>query len=291
MKLATLAETDAGPMVARLRAETGLGPHKLYSGANRYHASTVLALQLDLGAAAGITTAQLPTDFCSAFLDRFQKLPSFLPGNGISDSFATALGSGSSIDLAEVMLEAILAIEHSINFSQHDLHTVSFAAIDRDAELPVLVWETSKPKISLQSAEIALCGVTELLNQSSANAANGDESRFGEALGTLRETVRRKRLAPATAMIRLEAAKRGIPCQTLGRQHLLLGEGCLQHHYYASMTDSTSIAAQKICSDKRQTNRRLSDLRLPVPRQLKVGTLDAAAEAAKKIGFPSKFGR
>lgn len=280
--------TASRPTTIPFRSRIRFGSNKLFSGANRYHGSTVIALQLDLGTSDGVTTAQLSPKFALRFLERFQFLPSFLPNNGISDDFIAAMHSSgeASVDLPQVLLEAILAVEHSVSFAQHDLGAIAFAAIDRDGDLPLLVWETSRPRISRQSAEIALSGVNELLNRNPGDDNVGDENPFAEALGTLRDRVKRKRLAPSTAVISLEAKNRGIPCQTLGRQHLLLGEGRLQHHFYASMTDSTSMAAQKICADKRQTNRRLSDLRLPTPSQMKVGTPDSALEAAGNIGFP-----
>jgi cyanophycin synthetase len=55
---------------------------------------------------------------------------------------------------------------------------------------------------------------------------------------------------------------------------------------YASMTDATSIVSQKLCINKRLTNLRLAELRLPVAKQLKVGTADGAHAASRKIGFP-----
>ena len=286
MKLLKSVQANANPAAVPIRAGISFSSSKLFSGANRYHSSTVVACQLKLGILAGVKTAHLLPEFGQQFLDRFQSLPSFLPDNGVSDEFKKSLFSREGVELEAILLEAILAVEHSVSFAQHDLDIITFAAIDQDADQPLLVWETSRSKVSLQAAEIALSGVNELLEQvPSENVAN-DENSFANALEALRERVRRRRLAPSTAVIRLEAGKRGIPCQTMGRQHLLLGEGRLQHNLYASMTDSTSMAAQKICADKRQTNSRLKDLRLPVPVQLKVGTPDSALKAAAKIGFP-----
>ena len=284
MKPETFVRADRPPVL--LRAGIRLGPGRVYSGANRYHATTVIACPVDLGILAGVTTAQMLPEFRSAFLARFRSLPSFLPDNGISDAFVSELGSAEGVDLARLLLEAVVAVEHSISFSRHELGAIGFAAIERDADRPLLLWETSQAKISRRSAEIALAGVNELLDQRAKKTGAGDEDSFAVALEALREKVRRRRLAPSTAAVRLEAEKRGIPCQTLRRQHLLLGEGRLQHHFFASMTDSTSMAAQKICADKRQTNHRLRDLRLPVPAQGKTGTPEQAIELAKKIGFP-----
>lgn len=288
MKLEKFNAPAAKPTAIPFQSRIRFGSNKLFSGANRYHDSTVITVHLDLGISEGIKKAQLSPKFASGFLERFQSLASFLPNNGISDEFITALHSSgdASVDLPQILLEAILAVEHSVSFAQHDLGAIDFAAIDRDGDLPLLVWETSRPRVSRMSAEIALSGVNELLNRKPGENNVGDENSFSETLGALLDRVKRKRLAPSTAIISLEAKNRGIPCQTLGRQHLLLGEGRLQHNFYASMTDSTSIAAQKICADKRQTNRRLSDLRLPAPSQIKVGTPDSAMEAAGNIGFP-----
>ena len=156
MKALKFPTADDEPPAAAIPAGIKLDHLKLYSGANRYHGSTVLTCELDFGTMAGIKTGQLGAEFGGAFLERFQSLPSFLPNNGISDSFASALRSGSDIDLVEVMLEAILAVEHTVSFAQHDLRCLDFAAIDRDGESPILIWETTRSKTSRLSAEVAL---------------------------------------------------------------------------------------------------------------------------------------
>jgi cyanophycin synthetase len=65
-----------------------------------------------------------------------------------------------------------------------------------------------------------------------------------------------------------------------------LGEGKLQHLLQSSTTEHTSFAATNFSTDKRLTSQRLSELRLPVPRNMRVATLEGAIAAAERLGYP-----
>ena len=64
------------------------------------------------------------------------------------------------------------------------------------------------------------------------------------------------------------------------------GHGRLQKRIQATVTSETRHIAVEIASDKEETNRILSDLGLPVPRQMTVKDEESAVRAARKLGHP-----
>ena len=283
INMSSVLEND---QVLFLGAPITLRSAQVLTGYNVYHPSTVIRQQVDFGVLSDVTSEVAGAQFAQAFLNRFLMLESFLPNNGFKDAFIERLQKSADVSFSEILLEAILAVEASIAFARHELSMIPYAAIRKQKNDTFLIWASFDPRLSREAAQVALLGLLEALPTQLQAPRGNVSSNFTSAYQKLRKSARRQRLAPSTAVIKLAASKRGIPCEALGRQHLLLGQGCLQHSIYASMTDTTSIAAQKICQDKHQTNRRLSELRLPVPRQIKVGSEKAALSAAKKLGAP-----
>lgn len=260
--------------------------NNIFTGCNIYHTSSVIKLRVDFGTLSEVTSALAGAKFPAAFLDRFGGLKSFVKKNGLKEDFITQLTSPEGVDFRTVLLQAILAVENSIAFAMHDLNTVTYAAIEKHKNYTDLIWECSVPKLSRHAAEVGLLGVLELLPKRYFSQLSKTSENFASAFSELQQLAHRRRLSPTTAVLKLAAKNRGLPCETLGRQHLLLGHGQAQHQLYSSMTSTTSITSQKICADKRLSSRRLAELRLPVPKQAKVGSAEAAHAAAAKVGFP-----
>jgi cyanophycin synthetase len=133
---------------------------------------------------------------------------------------------------------------------------------------------------------VALLGLLELLPRAYQPDTLQDNGDFETRMDAILKKVRRSRMAPSTAVAKLAATRRGFPCELMGQQYLVVGQGAKQKNLYASMTSTTPVTAQKICADKRQTNSRLKQLRLPVPNHSRVGSVYAAKKAAEKLGLP-----
>ena len=83
------------------------------------------------------------------------------------------------------------------------------------------------------------------------------------------------------------AEARDIPWVRLNDASLIqVGQGRYQKRIEAALTSQTSHTAVEIASDKELCTRLLSDLGLPVPKQLHVRDAEDAVEAANYIGFP-----
>ncbi|MGE0724601.1 MAG: hypothetical protein AB7O45_09505 [Alphaproteobacteria bacterium] len=74
--------------------------------------------------------------------------------------------------------------------------------------------------------------------------------------------------------------------QSAAPQALVFGEGRRRRRLGLTITDGTSHLGGEIAENKAQCVRLLAHHRMPVPRQRVVRTADAAAAAAREIGFP-----
>src|SRR4051794_11041243 len=99
--------------------------------------------------------------------------------------------------------------------------------------------------------------------------------------------AQRRALGPSTMALVRAAEERRIPWIRLNEQSLIqFGHGRFQQRIQATVTSRTPHIAVELASDKEETNRILSNLGLPVPRQRLVQTADDAVAAAEKIGYP-----
>jgi cyanophycin synthetase len=99
--------------------------------------------------------------------------------------------------------------------------------------------------------------------------------------------AQRRALGPSTASLVRAAEARGIPWLRLNDQSLVqLGHGKYQQRIQATVTGRTSHIAVELASDKEETNKILSTLGLPVPRQELVQSEGQAVRAARRIGHP-----
>jgi cyanophycin synthetase len=258
----------------------------IFAGCNFYYRRTVIRQRIEAGSLDNPGSLDFGKHFPDTYLDRFMGLKSFLPNCGLRDDFIKRLSSHEQINFKQLLLEAILCVENAVNFARHELSTIGYAAIKNRGNYTDLIWATGSPDLSRLSYEAGLAGLLELIPDNYAVCGFPGNSDFHASLQRLLDLARRRRLSPTTAVLKLAATTRDIPCEVIGRQHLRLGEGKSQFQFYSSMASSTSITAQKICADKKLTNKRLAELRLPVPKQLKVGSIDSALKAADKIGFP-----
>jgi cyanophycin synthetase len=263
-----------------------LQKHETYTGCNPFYREGVIRQSYSFNSQSNVEQYLRGDRFKSQFLNRFLKLKSFLPRNGLDKKFLRRLDSVEGVKFSEALMESILAVEAATAFARHELNAVKFAGRKTFDDHFDIIWASQSPSLSEEIAEVAMLGLLELLPDE-FNPSNRDKkSNFSSSLRALLKRAARRKMAASTAVVKLAAIEKGIPCELVGTQNLILGQGVKQQHLYASMTSTTPITAQKICADKRQTNRRLSELRLPVPAHLKVGSEKGAKRAAKELGLP-----
>jgi cyanophycin synthetase len=146
-----------------------------------------------------------------------------------------------------------------------------------------IVWATETPFVSRAVAEVAILGLNELLVPWKRRA-NGQS--FTAALADLRDHALGRRMSYNNAITLQAARRRGIACTRVGGPLVRLGEGKFQQLLQSAITEHTGHAAISFSSDKRLTSQRLSELRLPVPRNTRVATLEEATATAERLGYP-----
>ncbi len=93
---------------------------------------------------------------------------------------------------------------------------------------------------------------------------------------------------PSTGAIVHEAQRRGIPVIRLDprRSFVQLGHGMFQRRIWATVTSKTANIAVDVASNKELTNRLLHEVGIPVPRSAVVHDIEAAVQAARRVGYP-----
>lgn len=124
-------------------------------------------------------------------------------------------------------------------------------------------------------------------------------STFAAEFSVAEDTNNPKTLANVLAMLKLAAPagmntrhflmasyNLAVPAQRLAGQVMQYGWGSQAHWMDSSFTDSSSGISAQIARNKVSTHMLLMRAGLPVPEQLVVLTLDAAVQAANRIGYP-----
>ena len=270
------------------RAVPALLRSDVLRGCNVHHGSTVIRQEVDLGWLAGMHSNQAGPDFAEKFLERFFDMRRLVPDSAMPHRFVESLRSPAGVPLAEVLLEAILAVDTAMAFHRHDFYPIGFSAVvaTDSPRRVLLVWECKVPRISRRAAEIGFVGYIELLPEE-LHAHQLDSSHaFATVFADLEARARHGERSTTTAVLALAAKVRDLPCETLAGPYLRLGQGASQRLIYASATEDTSLPASQLARNKYRTNRRLAEQHLPIARQIKVATAAEAVAAANKLGYP-----
>lgn len=142
-----------------------------------------------------------------------------------------------------------------------------------------LVYSYDTEQSGVYAGEVAL-RLAEALSR-------GEACEIEPDLQKLKQLHRRFQLGPSTGSIVEEAIKRGIPVRRLDRHSLImLGHGCKQQTFRATVAGTTNNLAVEQVSDKDGTKKILSDNFIPVPKGLVVSDKAALQDCLKELGFP-----
>ncbi len=260
----------------------------ILKGRNIYHSSTVIRQSVDFGPLSDKLTREAGYDFCQRFLRRFIDPLRTLPNARINERFVTELHAAQGVAFEDALLEAILSVESLTKYYRNDFLPIGAALVVNREKSPntFLVWESRFLVTSRATASVGLRGLLELLPESLHPSPDADSEDFETAFATLKGRASQMRLSATTSLIALAAKQRGIPSNHFGGPHLYLGQGAAQRLVYSSVPSDAPYAALQLSRDKRKTIRRLAELHLLVPEQIKVTSLDAAVAAAEKLGYP-----
>lgn len=257
-------------------------------GCNVHHTSTVIRQRVDLGGLAGMQSDQAGPGFAERFLERFLEMRRLAPDNTMSARFIERLRSPAGAPLAEVLLEAILAVETAMAFHRHDFCPIGYSEVTAtdSPRRVVLVWECKLPAMSRKAARAGFAGCIELLPEELHPQRRESSESFASVFADLERRARHDERSTTTAVLALAARRRDLPCETISGPYLRLGHGASQRLIYASTTDDTSLLASQLARNKHRTNTLLAQLDLPIARQITVASAAQALAAASKLGYP-----
>src|SRR4051812_46846424 len=237
----------------------------IYVGPSHYAHFPVIRLELDLGALEAWPTARLGPAFIDALLDALPGLREHGCSYGEPGGFVRRMREDEGTWLGHVLEHVAIELQNVAGVK------VTFGKT-REAGRPGVydvVFEYEQEDVGVEAADLALDLIHSLLPEELRPASEaGRPFDFVSRRDEFIRYAQRRALGPSTASIVHAAEKRGIPWLRLNAQSLIqLGYGCHQQRIQATITGRTPHVAVELASDKEETNRILSRLGLPVPKQ------------------------
>ncbi|HET9211389.1 MAG TPA: cyanophycin synthetase [Thermoanaerobaculia bacterium] len=255
---------------------------RVYRGPNLYALRKVIRLRVDLGELEDYPTARLP-GFVDGLLEAIPSLREHTCSYGEPGGFVRRMTEEEGTWLGHVLEHVAIELQclagTPVSYGKtrgHDLPRGQYHVI----------YSYEEEAVGLEAAEVGLRLIRHLLAPGHAAHLPGPYD-FKSDLEDLVRLAQRRAFGPSTASLVRAAEERDMPWIRLNERSLVqLGHGKYQRRIQATVTSETRHTAVEIASDKRLTNQILSDLGLPVPRQMRVRGPNDAVEAAEKIGYP-----
>lgn len=151
-----------------------------------------------------------------------------------------------------------------------------------------MVYQYEEEEVGLRASQLAIDFIHHLLpDELSDESERLKDFDFATERDNFIRAAQRRALGPSTASLVKAGLERDVPWLRLNDHSLIqLGYGRYQKRIQATITSETDYIAVELASNKKATNRILSDLGLPVPSQRDVTSADDAVRAAKAIRYP-----
>jgi cyanophycin synthetase len=255
---------------------------RVYRGPNLYALRKVIRLRVDLGELEDYPTGRLP-GFVDRLLEAIPTLREHTCSYGEPGGFVRRMTEDEGTWLGHVLEHVAIELQclagTPVSYGKtrgHDLPTGQYHVI----------YSFEEETVGLEAGELGLRLIRHLLPPERETHIPGPWD-FQADLEDLVRLAQRRAFGPSTAALVKAAEERDIPWIRLNDRSLVqLGHGKFQRRIQATVTSETKHTAVEIASDKRLTNQILSDLGLPVPKQMRVRGPNDAAEAAERIGYP-----
>jgi len=255
----------------------------VYVGPSHYAHFPVIRLELDLGALEQWPTRKLGEGFINALLDALPGLKEHGCSYGEPGGFVRRMTEDEGTWLGHVLEHVAIELQNVAGVK------VTFGKTRETSRSGVydVVFEYEQEDVGLEAADVALDLLHHLLPRELRPSSADDAFDLAARRDAFIRYAQRRALGPSTASIVHAAEARDIPWMRLNEQSLIqLGYGCNQQRIQATITGRTPHIAVDLASDKEATNRILSRLGLPVPKQRLVQSAERAIAAAERIGYP-----
>src|SRR6478672_129889 len=255
-----------------------------YVGPSHYAHFPVIRLELDLGPLEEWPTMRLGQPFITSLLEALPGLNEHGCSYGEPGGFVRRMTEDEGTWLGHVLEHVAIELQNVAGVK------VTFGKTRGEGRPGVydVVFEYEQDDVGIAAGDLALDLIHALLPRGLRPEGHADDTF--DLAARREEFIRfaqRRALGPSTASIVHAAEARDIPWLRLNEQSLIqLGYGCNQQRIQATITGRTPHIAVELASDKEETNRILSRLGLPVPKQRLVQSADRAVAAAARIGYP-----
>jgi len=257
----------------------------VYVGPSLYAHFPVIRLELDLGELEHWPSVRLGEPFIQRLVDRLPGLAEHGCSYREPGGFLRRLREGEGTWLGHVLEHVAIELQ---NIAGEDVTFGKTRSIEGRPGVYTVVYEYSDRKEGMAAGELALKLIGSLLPpELRVHVDVPDAFDWNSERDEFIRYAQRRALGPSTASLVRAAEQRGIPWLRLNEYSLVqLGHGKYQQRIQATVTSKTSHIAVELASDKEETNKILSSLGLPVPRQELVGSEDGAVRAAARLGGP-----
>ena len=256
----------------------------VYYGPNLHALFPMIRHTVDLGSLEDWPTGRLGPAFVDPLLEALPGLHEHGCSYGEPGGFVRRLREDDGTWLGHVLEHSAIELQ---NVAGAD---VSFGKTRSTGAHGVysMVYEYDDEDVGLEAGELALKLLHSLLrDELRPDDADLDDFDFAAERDDFIRFAQRRALGPSTAALVNAAKERDIPWIRLNNYSLVqFGHGRYQRRIQATVTSETRHIAVDIASDKEETNRILSDLGLPVPRQHMMSDAERAVKAAERIGYP-----
>ncbi len=255
----------------------------VYVGPSSYALFPVIRLDVDLGPLEDWPTRRLGPSFIGALLEVLPGLAEHGCSYGEPGGFLRRLEEEEGTWLGHVLEHVAIELQNAAG------EQVTFGKT-RGTGTPGhyhVVYEYEQAEVGLEAGRLAQHLIEHFLPAGLRPDSLPAAFDPGAERDSFIKYAQRRALGPSTISLVHAAEKRGIPWLRLNQYSLVqFGHGRYQQRIQATITSRTPHIAVELASDKEETNKILSGLGLPVPRQALVHREDEAAKEAARIGFP-----
>lgn len=258
----------------------------VYVGPNIYANFPVIRHQIDLGVLEDWPSAKLGEGFINGFVEALPSIYSHGCSYGEEGGFFRRLREDEGTWMGHIWEHATLELQCLAGSE------VTFGKTRGTGEHGCynVIYEYKQRDVGLAAGELAMKLLMHLLPeevQAQIDYPIEEDFDFPDELRAFVRSAQRKEFGPSTGSLVKAAQERDIPWLRLNKYSLVqFGHGKYQQRIQATVTSETRHIAVEISCDKEDTHNLLSDLGLPVPKQLMIYSEKQAIRAARRIGYP-----
>lgn len=257
----------------------------VYVGPNIYANFPVIRHEIDLGVLENWPSAKIGKDFIDGIIENLPGIQEHGCSYREAGGFVRRLREDEGTWMGHIWEHVILELQ---SLAGSDVTYGRTRSTDQAGHYN-LVYEYKQRDVGLRAMELARDLLLSLLPEHLGKEVGFDNDEFDFEYEKVRfiKFAQSKEFGPSTASLVEAAKKRDIPYIRLNDHSLVqFGYGKYQQRIRATITGKTTSIAVDLSCDKEQTNKILSGLGLPMPKQRMVTSEEGALRAAKILGFP-----